>query len=81
MKSLRGIFGKARRDCLIPWEVYEASGLCFFSPFCSLSDFHLVQLRARNEWLHRIIGANERITEVVVVAAAVAIIIFKEANE
>ena len=38
-------------------------------------------IRARNEWLHRIIGANERITEVVVVAAVVAIIIFKEANE
>ena len=30
VKSFRGIFGKARRDRLIPWEVYEASGLCFF---------------------------------------------------
>ena len=26
VKSLRGIFGKARRDRWIPWEVYEASG-------------------------------------------------------
>ena len=34
VKSLRGIFGKARRDRWIPWEVYEASGLCF--PFCSV---------------------------------------------
>jgi cleavage stimulation factor subunit 3 len=38
VKSLRGIFGKARRDRWIPWEVYEAGGLCFFSSFCSLSD-------------------------------------------
>jgi cleavage stimulation factor subunit 3 len=29
VKSLRGIFGKAGRDRLIPWEVYEASGLFF----------------------------------------------------
>ena len=29
VKSLRSIFGKARRDRWIPWEVYEASGLCF----------------------------------------------------
>src|SRR5271156_4882870 len=26
VKSLRGIFGKARRDRWVPWEVYEASG-------------------------------------------------------
>ena len=32
VKSLRGIFGKARRDRWIPWEVYEASGLVFFFP-------------------------------------------------
>ena len=30
VKSFRGIFGKARRDRWIPWEVYEASGVCFF---------------------------------------------------
>ena len=30
VKSLRGIFFKARRDRWIPWEVYEASGLSFF---------------------------------------------------
>jgi cleavage stimulation factor subunit 3 len=35
VKSLRGIFGKGRRDRFIPWEVYEAGGLCFF---CSLFD-------------------------------------------
>ena len=29
VKSLRGIFGKARRDRWISWEVYEASGLFF----------------------------------------------------
>ena len=33
VKSFRGIFGKARRDRWIPWEVYEASGLCFSFPF------------------------------------------------
>jgi hypothetical protein len=33
VKSLRGIFGRARRDCWIPWE----AGKCFF-PFCSLFD-------------------------------------------
>jgi cleavage stimulation factor subunit 3 len=30
VKSFRGIFGKARKDRWIPWEVYEASGLCLF---------------------------------------------------
>ena len=30
VKSLRGIFYKARRDRWIPWEVYEASGVCFY---------------------------------------------------
>ena len=39
VKSLRGIFGKARRDRWIPWEVYEASGLCFsFLFFIRLND-------------------------------------------
>lgn len=33
VKSLRGIFGKARRDRWLPWEVYEASGLFFPSLF------------------------------------------------
>ena len=33
VKSLRGIFFKARKDRFIPWEVYEASGMCY-----SLSD-------------------------------------------
>ena len=42
VKSLRGIFAKARKDRFIPWEVYEAGGLCFFfPPFYSLSDFIL----------------------------------------
>jgi len=27
VKSLRGIFGKARKDRWVPWEVYEASAL------------------------------------------------------
>ena len=27
VKSLRGIFGKARKDRWVPWEVYEASGM------------------------------------------------------
>jgi len=27
MKSLRGIFGRARKDRWVPWEVYEASAL------------------------------------------------------
>jgi cleavage stimulation factor subunit 3 len=26
VKSLRGIFGKARRDRWVPWEVYKVSG-------------------------------------------------------
>ena len=30
VESLRGIFFKARKDRFIPWEVYEASGMCFF---------------------------------------------------
>jgi cleavage stimulation factor subunit 3 len=34
VKSLRGIFGKARKDRWIPWEVYEASGM-----FCSFLFF------------------------------------------
>jgi cleavage stimulation factor subunit 3 len=29
VKSLRGIFGKARKDRWIPWEVYEASGMFY----------------------------------------------------
>ena len=33
VKSLRAIFGKARRERWIPWEVYEASGSCFFFLF------------------------------------------------
>lgn len=33
VKSLRGIFFRARKDRWIPWEVYEASGLCFSSFF------------------------------------------------
>jgi cleavage stimulation factor subunit 3 len=38
VKSFRGIFGRARRERWIPWEVYEASGLCFSFLFCSLFD-------------------------------------------
>ena len=30
VKSVRGIFAKARKCRWIPWEVYEAGGLCFF---------------------------------------------------
>ena len=41
MKSLCGIFGKARRDRWIPWEVYEASGLCLsFLFFIRLGNNH-----------------------------------------
>ena len=36
VKSFRGIFFSARKDHFIPWEVYEASGTCFF--LCSLFD-------------------------------------------
>jgi cleavage stimulation factor subunit 3 len=38
VKSLRGIFARARKDRFIPWEVYEAGGLCFSFPYYSLSD-------------------------------------------
>jgi cleavage stimulation factor subunit 3 len=38
VKSLRGIFGKARRDCWIPWEVYQASGLFLSLLFLSFNN-------------------------------------------
>jgi cleavage stimulation factor subunit 3 len=33
VKSLRGIFGKARKDRWVPWEVYEASGMFYSFQF------------------------------------------------
>jgi len=38
VKPLRGIFGKARRDRWIPWEIYEASGLFLSLLFLSFNN-------------------------------------------
>ena len=61
----------ANRHLLIRWERARLNNrLC-----------QLVHLKARNEWLHRIIETNEKITGVWVVVVAAGAITVKGANE